>query len=372
MKDKKLRAKAKKLANNDRYYLYQDLLSEVIVNNRSRFENLQGIRQRGADPIFEFSKVFSFDKGPIENHSGLFHMLSYDNLLLKEGIPTIFPQSVGLIEQLYKAKFSSPEKLQLIAPFKNFTIAMPKGIKVAGYDMPGFAVSYGTKHENFDIPVNEALTSIYPEYEIERTPIFDAADKEMEVAIRFKSPVTKTHIIERLDTNLFHILLKSKSLEQFEKLKSEYLDKNEIDRPSDKNIVRAQSKDQMSANELIIYSAFKMFATLCVYLSSTKESRMVEGLPSEHVKQVRSNESLLRSSQNFLIKSSPEIEYISKLNLEKSPHYRGMHFRNLLNDKFYKGEFKDWEKGTRWTEVSGSLVGINANPKTIIDDSPSI
>lgn len=370
MKNNKV--KSSYLSGQDKYHLNKDLTSELISHIRSHFPNLQGIRSRGANPLHEYAKVYNSRKGPIEDNESFFTMLGYENLLYKDGIPTIFPQSINLIEQLYKAKFSSPDKIVINPPFRNFAIAMPKGIKVAGFDMPGFTVITGSRYEIYDVNNAHALSTIYPDKisveEVLENSFYDKDDDEKMVVIKLKSPVTNTHIYESINMDVFHLLLQSKNLREFHQLQSEYLKKTEQEINKESRLSKLQNINQIEANDLLIYSAFKMYATMCIYLSCSKNAKMVDGIPSQYSKQVRQNDSLLRSNNNYFVESTPEIEMFAEQKGEVSTHYRGMHFRNLQHPKYYQGEYKGMEQGSRWTEVSGCIVGMNVTPKTIINE----
>lgn len=52
-------------------------------------------------------------------------------------------------------------------------------------------------------------------------------------------------------------------------------------------------------------------------------------------------------------------------NKELTPHYRKSHFRQLMDERFYRGEFKDWPKGKRVIYVSDTYVGRHQENQTV-------
>ena len=48
-------------------------------------------------------------------------------------------------------------------------------------------------------------------------------------------------------------------------------------------------------------------------------------------------------------------------------HYRSMHFRVLQHERFYQGEHELKPRGSRWIQVSDSVVKGKSTPHTLIE-----
>lgn len=95
---------------------------------------------------------------------------------------------------------------------------------------------------------------------------------------------------------------------------------------------------------------------------SLDENKLQEGLPSKFVKDKYNLHMNAPNSSPYLLRSTPSIEREVTV---KGAHYRQFHFRNLQDERFYRGEHENKEIGSRWVPVSDSLVNSHDDPFTL-------
>ena len=48
-------------------------------------------------------------------------------------------------------------------------------------------------------------------------------------------------------------------------------------------------------------------------------------------------------------------------------HWRSFHYRQLMHERYYQGEYKDWKPGSRIVFVRESFVGEEVTPETLVE-----
>ncbi len=90
---------------------------------------------------------------------------------------------------------------------------------------------------------------------------------------------------------------------------------------------------------------------LLIFNAATDNKYLVDGFPEQSKFQMPTNTNRTYwKASHFNYKPS---------NHAMTSHIRSAHFRNLRDDRYYKGQYANLEKGSRWTLVSESFVGSN-------------
>ncbi len=371
-KAKKNLAKKNEIMKHDRYNMYHSYLDELISRFKTTHPQFSDIKREGKNPFKEIVAVHDSYNKPMAEGDVVTKILSKEYALYKDDIPTVFPQSPMLMKQLYKANFSIKGNIDISFPFEQFSIAMPKGIEVGGHEMPGITVISGSKRKMGIQMVNEFMSELSKPNNNPKNELY-CADKDRflteeeitegkTIAILFKSPASGTHIMETIDANCFGLLLKSKNIAEFNKL----LELNDYETDYRTKVNQPTNDENVKINDLIVFSAFKMAATLSVYLSSSND-RLKEGLPSKYEQVNKLNNDHMKPKAPMFL-SSPEVQLDNSQKNDVKSHYRSMYFRNLSHPKYYQGEHKDKAVGSRWVKVSDTIVNQKLDAYTATDN----
>lgn len=327
------------------YHLYQG--SGAVLINHCKKELGAGYFKK--DPILNVAKYFmEVSNGEVALDSN-FHDLSREYAWEKEGKPAIFPQSPLLLETLINSKFMMKNELTLDFPFKHFTLAMPKGIEIQGMEMPGILVSSG-KYCDIENAGRGALIS-----KLNPSKAYIAEDETEVVLISFKDPNSNEIITSSLNFKELLLVLQCQNYEQYktccQSIVSKYDDAGEI------GLLTGNDP----ANR-VLFNAFRIVASVGVYMAATNNEKLKKGLPGSHVGALANADSIDRPGQVFLLEETPTMRQ-----LRNSPegHYRGFHFRNLRHEKYYQNEHNEKPHGSRWTFVSDSLINDHSDPHTM-------
>lgn len=109
---------------------------------------------------------------------------------------------------------------------------------------------------------------------------------------------------------------------------------------------RLSNKEQQLTN-----LQMRIAVQLLIFNAATDNKYLVSGFPEQSKFQLPSN--TIRTYWNAShLAYTPTTQSVSS-------HIRSAHFRNLRDDRYYKGQYANLEKGTRWTLVSESFIGGN-------------
>ncbi|HIF9543551.1 TPA: hypothetical protein ACX6S1_003831 [Photobacterium damselae] len=97
----------------------------------------------------------------------------------------------------------------------------------------------------------------------------------------------------------------------------------------------------------------KIIVSFLIYNNATDNKYLVKGYPSK----VQFDKPKSRTEQynNSYWTSYHVIDYRPKSSV--TAHIRASHFRNLQHEKYYRNEYSDIPRGSRWTLVSESYIG---------------
>lgn len=115
------------------------------------------------------------------------------------------------------------------------------------------------------------------------------------------------------------------------------------------------SKDYLS---LIEFELIKLVGGLFVYACLSDKS-IESGFPS--TKALLKSKIIAKSEINNLMLSSDGVggKHISD---NRKCHYRTFHFRQLIDDRYYNGKYKELPKGSRVIPVKAAYIGAKVDP----------
>ncbi|ATI44268.1 hypothetical protein CO725_01020 [Vibrio parahaemolyticus] len=232
----------------------------------------------------------------------------------------------SIVEMLNRAKFTSNINATITPPngFETFALCFEKDtyVNVAGQSIKLYpcqitVMSEEDMFEKVHKPFGE-LTGMNiqrnPDINISITVSYKIKD------VTYRSCVDISEIITKLDDGVRESGELSNIIDQ-----------------------RLNDVEQLTTNKLM-----KIAVQLLIFNSATGNQYLVKGFP--HQAKFRMP---VGTTRNYWNASHFAYESSSKV----SEHIRSSHFRNLQNEKYYKGEYESVEKGSRWVLVKESFVG---------------
>lgn len=279
-------------------------------------------------------------------HSLNFHILSEEDFGYREGSHAIFPESRAVLDNLLRAKYAmdTPEGFSL--PYSSFLMAIPNGYSFDGIQLPSFMATwlpYRTTHEYTTDPFCRRYDLTLPEnYGYE-----ESTDETNCLIITFRDPKGPAYIrTMQVDAKL-PIVLKCQNAQEFSEAIGRYEDKVGV--------------IELDEQELEMqFLAVKLIAALGVYHMATGGSRLVDGFPGKQEPRIHNRIKTQR------LRFSTLKNKVERDDEPQSPDafYRTWFFRQLRDERYYRGEHEKTPRGSRYSFVSDTVVGQKVSAHT--------
>jgi hypothetical protein len=289
---------------------------------------------------YSISQVYTNDPEILRSMEPLIHMEEYEWISSPQRINYFF-DSEDLVENLIKSASNIQDETALYNGSESFTVAIPESAKWFP-KITGMLVSIGkheSRNERILQPFFKWLKGPVPQVEI-------AGDLgHFTICATYRVKGSECWIRLVIPSHWIPILLNSES-------PNEWAD-----------FMRKESKFHFKfmagltrEEEVEQYYLSRLLLGLLVYRKSLPH-RITEGTPTGRAE----------FATPFIAKRSTPLKVSPPTREHSSPsgHYRSWHFRQLMNERFYKGEHKDKKIGSRIVFVSDSVVGQKQQPKTV-------
>lgn len=324
------------------YDLYPRMLDRVVNDMKKGMPGKEGKKATRKDII---QKIMDFQ--PNLAHSLDFLIWSEELFCEKQGNHAIFPESSVVLDNLLRAKYQmdSPEGFTL--PYESFFVAIPHGYSFDGVHLESFMVTmvpYQTSELYTTVPFCEAMGIKAPDSYVHEHSRPDAYS----IAITYRDPVTRAGYIRTLqiDENLPKIL-KCQSAMEFRDVLGDY---------DSKIGVIDLNKDELEVQFL----AVKLVAALGVYHMATGGSRLSDGFPGKQEPRINNRD----KTQRLYFSTLKNSTRFDDAPVPKEAFYRTWYFRQLRDERFYRGEHEKTPRGSRYSFVSDTVVGQKVSPHT--------
>ena len=118
-----------------------------------------------------------------------------------------------------------------------------------------------------------------------------------------------------------------------------------------KESIRPMNKQQ----GVKLIQAIKLVSSFLLYNQITQDKFLVDGFPEAFSKKPK-RLGLMKRDMSLVRGCSFSVD-APKNNSKKSHHIRVGHYRQLMNVRYYQGEYENWERGSRWIPVNPSIIG---------------
>lgn len=271
-----------------------------------------------------------------------FSLLCNDVNWIKDGKKIVFideDMAKRLISSTAKISKAKSKDFVFTLPFKSFMVSLPK-ISIDGIEIPPF-VCYLTSRREKLLDLARAAESAQRIKECHQTKIEIGEDHPTHHVdnLAFYYRVNENQVATQiLAPEEIHDLLNADNADEYVQLrKNKKLDCLSVDLSEDETKIG--------------YHIFKLLVSLSIYHSATGGAHLLKGLPT--IKSVQG------MSESIRVKSNANLHHISSPRKYTSPtdsFIRGWHFRHLVADRYYKGEYADYAPNSRWTIVSETVV----------------
>lgn len=326
------------------YEIYSTMLDNQVKHGKVIFDALLPKRPTDSDVL-----EVMFRKAPQIIDGLNLHIFSDEYHWLRCGANAIFPENSDVLDNLIKARFQMDAVDGFTLPFESFMMSIPQGYKVDGLRIPSFIVSMFPyrkmndliispfiKHARFPKPVNLHLD--------------DGPEDEIAISLCYKDPTSSTAYARTL-----------------------------ISASQVPSILEAETSDELSA-DLKIYQNYhgveglseydmkiqrimlRLVAAIGIYNMATDGKRLMPGLPGAQEPKLIGKAPLRGLTNMTLENAFPPAKEGTHGTAES--FYRTWFFRQLRDDRYYKGENARYAKGTRYVFVSDTVVGKNVEPHT--------
>lgn len=334
------------------YRLFHDemlSLDATINRDRSKKETLRISHIERIKPLCEANPSFA---------TSLDHaILSEEMFWQRSGGVILCPDSSETISLLHRAKFDVGTPAGLRFPFSSFMLGLPKGFIIDGMDMPGCLVTWLPITEYNDTvfgPLDKALGYTY-----RRGLPKDLTDtSQMALSISFIDPSSATRLGPKhtgharsrffIESNKIPRLLNAQSNSEFLEITGKYTngDMPWVGDVDDSDITMERHY-------------MKIVLALSVYFTATEGECIERGSPSSKVRLSP------KPSCDFRITtlrrrqgrhpSPAQVRRAEKT--ARRAHTRTWHFRQLQHERYYKGKYANWERGSRIIFIPEAEIG---------------
>ena len=252
----------------------------------------------------------------------------------------IFPRNTEILYKLFTSRFSLEKSSGFTTPHKNFVLAFPKGYEIDGTQAKGVLVTYmpfpdrmSEIHERFCDYLKQPMDYVAPSAYADRPVLTVAYQSPYDDEMLYSFTVPERLIPECLsagDPETYYEVLGA-----YPKYNMDF-DLDERDR-------RYQ------------YTLFQLIIRLSVY-AMAYDGALVDGYPDVRPKHLEPKGLKYRDTTLRM----PALE-------KKDPkaHYRSWHFRQLVDERFYRGEHGNKPVGSRIVFVKDTVVGQKVEPETL-------
>lgn len=323
------------------YDLYPKLLDRIVTDVRRSLPGKEGKKATRKDifgMVMEVTPNFA--------HSLDFLIISEDLFHEDNGSHAVFPESTAVLDNLLRAKYemTSPEGFSL--PFDSFIMAIPHAYTFEGVRLESFMVTmvpYQTSQEYTTIPLCRKMGIPQPDSYVHEESLPDAKS----IAITYRDPDNRAGYIRTLqiDHNLPKIL-KCKNVQEFRAELGDYESKI--------GVIDLTEGELMSQ-----FLAVKLVAALGVYNMATGGSRLVDGFPGKQMPRIQ-NRDKAQPLRFSTLKNKAEQDVVAP----RDSYYRTWFFRQLRDERYYKGDHEKTPRGSRYSFVSDTVVGQKVSAHT--------
>lgn len=332
-----------KQAKKAAYELYPLLTQKIVSLERDLIPGREGKVLPERSVLQRFAR-----RNPDITGDHAFYIMAEELHLKAHGSQVVFPDSAHVLDNLLRARFSMETHEGFDLPYRSFLLAMPRGYSFDGLQLPSLMVTW-VPGRDFSSDVLAPFLKLLGVAE-GKTRYSDLPDMGL-LSIVFLDRDSKGARSRSViyGEDLPH-LLAAKTPQEFHG-----------------QMVRLgilRDSDAMDAVEAATqFYTMRLIASLGVYHLATEGKHLRPGYPSSQAPRMdgrRPEQAVepLTLTSRFSAEDAP---------VEKQAHFRSWHFRQLRDERYYRGDYKDHPQGSRYVFVSEAVIGLDATPNTQVE-----
>lgn len=273
--------------------------------------------------------------------------------LHKAGRHVIFPQSAEVLSRLLDAKIDLQNTAPMVMPHQSFMLAVPRDFVFEGMRIPPVMVSTYTSEEQRQVVerFSKEVTGI--QTDTQKVGRWYGDDIGIFTTFRINDYSTSGNDMTyraNFAQRMIPDILRSKDVHEYREILGSF--EGKYFRGEDLTI------DESRLQRAII----RLIAMLALYSHSYPDA-LHEGFPGKEPKHMEPRLHDPWKKQTITMPSASALP-----EHDRTYHYRSWHFRQLMSERFYKGEHAHRPVGSRIVFVRDSMVGRKAEAETF-DDS---
>ncbi|GAA4648135.1 hypothetical protein GCM10023116_03990 [Kistimonas scapharcae] len=257
----------------------------------------------------------------------------------------VFPESEELLNKLLSSKrsISQPEAISPLSAA--FIFCLPKGFIIAEKEVHAVLFTY-LKYKDRR-PYQKNVESLYHnKVSIEHPQNINGDERMLTMIMDLGTHYSSACIPE----SKLNECLTAKNEDDFIDVLGK-LDLGEIDYDSPAHFTAAKLQ----------LATLKLYIGMCLYIQAGGNEVLVDGMPVTKPGQVNFPDMQQKTAKKVTLKS------LATNKKNPHAHYRSWHFRQLTDDRYYKGEYEGMEPGSRIVFVRDTYVGDKIKAKTLRD-----
>ena len=226
-------------------------------------------------------------------------------------------------------------------------IAVPKGFIVGDFIIEGILVNYFSSKER--TPYRKRVEEMYKHtIDMDDEGVLDSDEQFISITIQCNPGGYTQMCVPR---HLLDEALKSKTTEEM------FGVIGKLNTPNQQHLSLSEREKSLTIQRF----ALKLYVALCLYVQAGGSEVLVDGMPVTKPGQVNFPDMQQKTAKKVTLKS------LATNKKNPHAHYRSWHFRQLTDDRYYKGEYEGMEPGSRIIFVRDTYVGDKIKAKTLRD-----
>jgi hypothetical protein len=263
-----------------------------------------------------------------------FENLAYEQGFVNNGRNYIFMEK-DVINHLYALKYHAKTMINLTLPFDSFAISPASNARIEGeLVMPILVLSTNA--------VCKGVSDISKAFEGQMSAKAKSSESLITLVVCEDNKRLGNKISSSFTPSQLAMILQKDS---------EYEALSEIFGSYSEEMTNPPNKEQ----GVKLIKAIKLVASFLLYNQVTQDEFLVDGFPKGFAmkpKKLGLNKQNVNSVRGCLFNVDT-----SKNDSKKSHHVRVGHYRQLMHERYYQGEYTGLERGSRWIPVSPSIIG---------------
>lgn len=330
-----------------KYNIYEPYMDFLVRDAR---KNHMDMRKKSRDDIEKMLALGIYDNSLVDGESDSqldFKILNDDTNWRNSSQVVIFPESIDVLDRINSSKFEIKSEAAIKFPHSSFILSFPREYRIRGKIIKGVLVNYSSLGERIE---NSYLNYLNKKFNLKThiAGIFDKTD--LELSFVYQDPFDDSYIRFEARKDTLKLALGLKNFEDYvEKIK-----------PRDE--FKTKSHFKLTMEEYAYqFELLNLILKIGVYTSACEEA-IEEGYPGKPPKHL-SPKGL--NYKPYTLDSITNKKQRAR-GYQVKGHVRGWTFRTLMHEKYYQGEHKDEERGSRVVFVPDYEVNLpKITPETL-------